>query len=66
MIKSYVNSNETDAYDNAQYIFKQLRRMGVSRSDMIIKSFNNSTFCKNPQKPYCSFLNRKIIFEFLN
>ena len=66
MIKSYVNSNETDAYDNAQYIFKQLRRMGVSRSDMIIKSFNNSTFCKNPQKPYCNFLNRKILFEFLN
>ena len=66
MIKSYVNSNENDAYENAQYIFKQLRRMGISRSNMIIKSFNNSTFCKNPQKPYCNFLNRKITFEFLN
>ena len=66
MIKSYVNSNENDAYENAQYIFKTLRKMGISRSDMIIKSFNESTFCKNPQKPYCSFLNRKITFEFLN
>lgn len=64
MIKSYVNSNENDAYLNAQFIFKQLRKMGISRSDMIIKSFNQSSFCKNPQKPHCGFLNRKITFEF--
>ena len=63
MIKSYVNSNEGDAYSNAQYIFKQLRRMGIPRSDMIIKSFNQSSFCQDTKKPYCNFLNRKITFE---
>jgi len=66
MIKSYVNSNESDAYENAQFIFKTLRKMGISRSNMIIKSFNQSTFCKNPQKPHCGFLNRKITFEFID
>ncbi|KIM05301.1 MAG: hypothetical protein KU29_09880 [Sulfurovum sp. FS06-10] len=65
MIKSYVNSGESDAYNNAQQIFKQLRKMGIGRSDMIIKSFNESTFCKDTQKPHCGFLNRKITFEFI-
>lgn len=65
MIKSYVNSNEGDAYSNAQFIFKQLRKMGISRSDMIIKSFNQSSFCQDTQKPHCGFLNRKITFEFM-
>lgn len=63
LIKSYVNSTEGDAYSNAQFIFKQLKKMGIRRSNMIIKSFNQSTFCTNSQKPHCDFLNRKIIFE---
>jgi hypothetical protein len=66
IIKSYVNSNEGDAYQNAQFIFKQLRKMGINRGDMILKSFNQSTFCHNNQKAHCNFLNRKILFEFLN
>jgi len=65
MIKSYVNSNENDAYLNAQFVFKHLRKMGIHRSDMIIKSFNQSNFCKNTQKAHCNFLNRKIVFEFI-
>lgn len=63
LIKSYVNSSEGDAYSNAQYIFQYLRKTGVNRSNMIIKSFNESSFCHDPNKPYCSFLNRKITFE---
>lgn len=64
IIKSYVNSNEGDAYTNAKFIFKYLRKMGINRGDMIIKSFNNNNFCLDNKQHECNFLNRKIIFEF--
>jgi len=65
MIKSYVGSTQSDGYENAQVIFKYLQKSGISRGDMIIKSFNQDTFCKDPKKQHCNFLNRKLLFEFI-
>ncbi|KIM05384.1 MAG: hypothetical protein KN64_02515 [Sulfurovum sp. AS07-7] len=66
LIKSFVGSSQGDAYSNAQVVFKYLQKSGISRGDMVIKSFNQDSFCLNPQKPHCNFLNRKVIFEFVD
>lgn len=62
VIKSY--SNKSNAYNVAQKVFKLLKGKGISRSKMIIKSFNNVK-CEKRTNSNCDYLHTKILFEFI-
>ena len=62
IIKSY--SSSSDAYKGGQKIFKLLKKRGVKRGNMIIKSFNQ-TKCNKKADMECQYINNKVIFEFL-
>jgi len=63
IIKSY--SNNSSAYKGGQKIFKLLKKRGVKRGDMIIKSFNTKKRCDSDKDIDCKYVHTKVKFEFL-
>jgi len=61
IIKSHANGSL--GYKGGKRIFKLLRKKGISRSDMIIKSFNLKNDCKDNEE--CQYINNKVVFELL-
>lgn len=62
LIKSY--SNHNDSYTQGKLISKKLRKLGINRNYIIIKSFNRKTSYKNDDKRH-NYLNKIIKFEIL-
>jgi len=62
IIKSY--SSTGNANKAARKLFKILKKKGVSRGKMIIKSFNEQK-CSNTSDNNCKYINSKITFEFI-
>ncbi|MDF1875249.1 hypothetical protein JHD48_05850 [Sulfurimonas sp. SAG-AH-194-I05] len=63
IIKSY--SNTGNSYALAQKTFKILKKKGIPRSSMIIKSFNTQKKCNASMHVECKYIQTKILFEFL-
>lgn len=63
IIKSYANN--ASGYRGGKKIFKLLQKKGVSRGNMIIKSFNTKKICKEENSEECQYLENKVTFEFL-
>ena len=62
IIKSY--SSNSKAYKEGQKIFKLLKKRGVKRGNMIIKSFNENR-CSKKTNIECQYINNKVTFELL-
>lgn len=62
IIKSY--SSDGNAYQAGQKVFKLLKKKGISRSNMIVKSFNENR-CNDKSDTTCIYLNSKVLFEFI-
>ncbi len=63
IIKSYGNSLLN--HKGGKKIFKFLQKKGISRGDMIIKSFNIKNQCNNKDNKECQYINSKVNFELL-